>query len=275
MNDSRYQLEAEKTLKFFRNLFFSLLFLFAGVGLILGLSGKVSVEVAENSCISSAQASVSDAHSQDSQRIADSILIVKRLDSLRVIEEARVADSIKVAASIKLASANKTKSKTSLSAGQRKKLVRDKWGWFFEMACNDEGLDTCHIDTLIALGVHESGANPYAKNDSSSATGFFQFITATGVHMAEELGLGKEYYNPKDVYLNIRMGIKYYKKNLKIHHSAKWAILAHYTGTYAAKDTANFYGGVDKTPFVKLVTGVLNAPYDDPPQWAMAKWRKY
>ncbi|MFA5247717.1 MAG: lytic transglycosylase domain-containing protein [Patescibacteria group bacterium] len=171
----------------------------------------------------------------------------------------------------------KTAIKYRLSFGQRKFLFRDVFGTTLAERCLEEGLDTAkYFNLLVSKSVQESGARPYLKNDSSSARGLFQTINATGISLCRELGIDPAHYDPYNPYQSIFLGVRYFKNNLKIFNgNLDWAILAHYTGPGAARDTVAIYGGVEKTPFVRAVRNIMRQPYEEPPSGAINEWRTY
>lgn len=277
----QHDLEARRILKVFGFLCVGLFTLFTTGTLVIVFSGgKVSVKSSgKGGSFGTVEASIPKTEickieplEALKKTIADS---AKKTLSATAKTSSKLEEVQKKYAPTTASKISKKEGKTVLSLSHKKWLIKQKWGWFLEICCREEGLPQECVDTLISLSAHESGGHPGIKNDSSSATGLFQFITSTGRTIAEELDIDPRLYNPKDPYQNIRLGVRYFAKNRKVYNSSLWGILCHYTGTYGAKDTANYYGGINNAPFVVAIKAAIGTPYEEPHQWAIAKWKSY
>lgn len=174
------------------------------------------------------------------------------------------------------------KENKNLSIGNIKWLVNHKWGHFARREIDERNLPDTVYNAIVGIIVQESGGKPQIKNDHSSATGLMQMIDSTAAYTARALaeecdcGIDPKLINRKNPNENIALGIFLFKKNWKIsHESLKWTILFHYAGSGAAKDTADAYGGIEHVPFVQNVLNIMNTPEEEPPAWAMARYRDY
>jgi hypothetical protein len=293
---NQHEVEAKKKLKILGFLGIGLAMLFTTGRLLISFAGgEISFKSNGQSSFGSAEASVSPGQtaSMTKKEVAEALTkAMVQADSAKKTlsattktstkseevqkKDASISSDVQKTAALATPSkSSKKQGKTVLNLSHKKWLIKEKWGWFLEICCREEGLPEECVDTLISLSAHESGGHPGIKNDSSSATGLFQFITSTGKTIAEELDIDPRLYNPKDPYQNIRLGVRYFAKNRKVYNSSLWGILSHYTGTGGARDTANYYGGINNTPFVIAIKAAISAPYEEPQQWAIAKWKGY
>jgi hypothetical protein len=135
------------------------------------------------------------------------------------------------------------KSKKINDISLRKSLFVETFGGFLLERCLYEGLDASHINVLVALVGHESGWDPYRKNPTSSARGFFQLLNCTGKDLCRDFGIPPDLYDPYNPYQNLMLGVHLYAKNFKKFKSVKWAVSAHYNGPGAVKEVAEYFGG--------------------------------
>lgn len=78
--------------------------------------------------------------------------------------------------------------------------------------CDEKGLNNETVDLVLAIAMTESHGNENAKNDSSTATGFGQFLSGTGAFVYKEL-MGNNSYNHTQVAMsgtdNLEMMVYY------------------------------------------------------------------
>jgi muramidase (phage lysozyme) len=172
-----------------------------------------------------------------------------------------------------------------LTVGMVKWLVNHKWGRPIERNMYEFRLPDSLYNAISSVPVHEAGANPKAKNDSSTAKGLYQMLDGTFKQMASELAkecdscIDPGMVNPENADENIMLGVYLFKKNwIASNGNLKLTILYHYTGSegHAAQDTINAHGGkIDNVPFLQCVMGVMNTPEEKPPEWAVKRWRSF
>ncbi len=167
------------------------------------------------------------------------------------------------------------RSKKNNDISLRKSLFIETFGGFLLERCLAEGLDSSQFNVLVALVGHESGWEPYRKNPTSSARGFFQLLNCTGKDLCRDFGIPPDLYDPYNPYQNLMLGVHLYAKNFKKFKSVKWAVSAHYNGPGAVKEVAEYFGGVEKDPFVKQVAGMTSIPCKKLSKKEAKQWKKY